>query len=496
MHVDVAIIGSGFGGLGAAIRLRQRGIDDVVILERSSQLGGTWRDNTYPGCRVDVPSALYSFSFAPNPDWTSTYSYQAEIWAYLERVASDYHLNELIRFDHTVSAVTFDETARRWRLVTSHGHVEARAVVLAVGGLSAPRLPEIDGVGSFTGPVMHTAQWDDAVVLAGRRVGVIGTGASAIQVVPEIAPVVGSLAVFQRTPSWVLPHEGHPVTSRTRALFHRLPVAQRLQRLWQYATRERLVLGFVKDPQRMVVAEKWGRQLLDAQVADPELRTRLTPAYRLGCKRALLSNDFYPAIGRDNVSLITDAITRIEPGGVRTADGVLHELDVLIYATGFHVTDNPIGDIVTGTTGVKLAEAFCGELPAYKGTTFPGFPNLFMLGGPNTALGHSSIIYMIESQLNYVGRALEVALRRGALVEPTPIAAAAWTNALRAKLPGTVWGTGCSSWYLNDLGLNTTIWPGFTFEYRRATRHFVAQDHRVTVPHDGGQRADTRTPAV
>jgi cation diffusion facilitator CzcD-associated flavoprotein CzcO len=490
VRVDVAIVGSGFGGLGAAIRLRQRGVRDIVILERASALAGTWRDNTYPGCRCDVPSSLYSFSFAPNPSWSNTYSYQPEIRDYLERVARDYHLIESIRFDHEVTDVSFDQASRRWRLTSAREVVEARVVVLAAGGLSAPRLPEIEGVGTFAGDVMHTAHWDGNIRLAGQRVGVIGTGASAIQVVPQIAPVVASLTVFQRTPPWILPHDGHPVTSRVRDLFTRLPFAQRAQRLWQYVTRERLALGFVKYPDRMGVAEKWAHQHLTHQVADPELQARLTPSYRLGCKRVLLSNDFYPAMVRENVALVTEPIARIEPEGVRTVDGVLHSFDVLIYATGFHVTDNPVGELVTGPTGVTLAGALRGELPTYRGTTFPGFPNLFMLTGPNTVLGHSSMIYMLESQLNYVVEAVDVALNRRAQIEPTLAAASAWTDMVRSKIPATVWGTGCSSWYLTNRGINTTVWPDFTFTFRRATRHLDVRDHRVTVPYDGPTREE------
>ncbi|HEY5267449.1 MAG TPA: NAD(P)/FAD-dependent oxidoreductase [Acidimicrobiales bacterium] len=479
MVLDVAVIGSGFGGLGAAIRLRQSNVENVAIFERASDLGGTWRDNTYPGCRCDVASNLYSFSFAPNPQWTNTYSYQPEIQQYLQNVADQYQLRNLIKYDHDVVDVSFDETQKLWRLTTSQGEYLARCVVMATGGLAEPRLPEIKGLELFQGPIMHTAKWNGNVDLAGKRVGLIGTGASAVQTVPEIAPLVGSLEVFQRTPSWVLPHLGHPVIERTKKLFSMLPLAQRLVRSWGYWRRELMVLGFVKDPTRMTKAETMSRDHLERQIKDAGLREKLTPSYRLGCKRVLISNDFYPALNRDNVELVTDAIQSIEAKGVRTEDGVLHEIDVLITATGFFVTDNPMATKVHGTHGEKLAGALRGNLANYKGTTFPDFPNFFMLGGPNTALGHSSIIFMLESQLNYVTKAINVALDSNALIEPKEHIAQRWTRELQAKLPGTVWGTGCSSWYLNDSGKNTTIWPDFTFKFRSATRKFDPRDHKI-----------------
>jgi cation diffusion facilitator CzcD-associated flavoprotein CzcO len=479
--VDVAIVGSGFGGLGAAIRLRQRGVRDIEIFERADDLGGTWRDNVYPGCRCDVASDLYSFSFAPNPAWTNTYSYQPEIRQYLHDVADRFELRELIKFDHEIVDVTFDPALRQWHLTTNHGEFFAKCVILATGGLAEAKLPDIPGLNDFAGPIMHTARWDDSVELRGRRVGVIGTGASSIQVVPQVAPLVASLDVFQRTPSWVLPHQGHPVLERTKQIFARLPLAQRAVRAWRYWRNELMVLGFVKDPRRMTSAETMSRDHLERQITDPTLRERLTPQYRLGCKRVLISNDFYPAFERDNVTLVTEPISFIEERGVRTADGQLHELDVLVAATGFYVTDNPMAEKVHGMGGVALADAFRRGLANYKGTSFPGFPNFFMLGGPNTALGHSSIIFMHESQLNYATHAIWAAVKSDALIEPKQHIARRWTRDVRAKLPGTVWGTGCSSWYLNSDGDNTTIWPDFTFAYRRATRRFSRRDHSISL---------------
>lgn len=480
MTLDVAIIGSGFGGLGAAIRLRESGVNDIAIFERASDLGGTWRDNTYPGCRCDVASNLYSFSFAPNPTWSNTYSYQREIWEYLDSVADQFQLRELINFDHDVTNISFDESTRRWRLTTSQGEFDAKCVILATGSLAEPKLPDIKGLKKFQGAIMHTAQWDESVVLEGKRVAVIGTGASAIQAVPQIAPMVGALEVFQRTPSWVLPHLGHPVLERSKRLYGTLPLAQRLVRTWGYWQRELMVLGFVNDPRRMTKAETLSREHLQRQVDDESLREKLTPHYRLGCKRVLISNDFYPTFNRANVTLVTEGIESIEPRGIRTADGELHEVDVIIAATGFYVSDNPMAAKVHGAHGETLSSALQSKLAHYKGTTFPGFPNFFMMGGPNTGLGHSSIIFMLESQLNYVTEAIAVALKSDALVEPKEHMAAKWTREVQAKLPSTVWGTGCSSWYLNAEGQNTTIWPDFTFKYRHATRHFDPRDHRIS----------------
>ncbi len=482
--VDVAIVGSGFGGLGAAIRLRQRGVSDVVIFERAASLGGTWRDNVYPGCRCDVASDLYSFSFAPNPAWSNTYSYQPEIRQYLESVAEEYELHDLIRFNHDVAEVTFDRDARQWRVRTNHGDVLATCVILATGALAELKLPDITGLIDFDGPIMHTARWDENVDLANKRVGVIGTGASAVQVIPEIAPLVASLRVFQRTPPWVLPHFGHPVRERTKRLFSGAPLLQRALRSYRYWRNELMVLGFVKDPSRMATAERLSREHLERQIDDPHLRERLTPTYRLGCKRVLISNTYYPAFTRDNVELVTAPIERVEARGVRTSDGVLHELDVIISATGFYVTDNPMAQKVHAANGTSLADALRGDLPHYKGTSFPGFPNLFMLGGPNTGLGHTSVVFMMEAQLNYATRAISEALAGQLLIEPKMHVARRWTRDIHAKMPSTVWGSGCSSWYLNAQGRNTTIWPDFTFTFRRATRRFSARDHQLVAARD------------
>jgi cation diffusion facilitator CzcD-associated flavoprotein CzcO len=479
VDLNVAIIGSGFGGLATAVRLREQGVTNFAIYEKADDVGGTWRANQYPGCRCDVASNLYSLSFAPNPNWTNSFSYQPEIWAYLRGVADKYHLRELIKFNHEVEDIRFDESLQRWQIVTNHGTDTARTVVLATGGLAEPRLPEIDGFNLFTGSIMHTAQWDHDLDLTNKRVAIIGTGASAVQVIPQIAPKVSSLTVFQRTPTWVLPHLGHPVKERTKRLYKLLPFTQRLNRAWTYWRREILAIGFVKEPRRMAQGEEMARKYLAHQVTNPELRAKLTPDYRMGCKRITISNDYLPTFNRDNVTLVTEGIDRIEPTGIRTRDGVVHECDIIICATGFYVTDNPMATRVHGADGESLAKAFVGRYPNYLGSAFPRFPNFFMLGGPNTALGHSSIVFMHESQLRYIVKAIKVALSKNALVEPRRAAADAWVEELQKKLPATVWGTGCQSWYLNASGENTTVWPDFTFKFRQRAKHFEAADHQI-----------------
>jgi cation diffusion facilitator CzcD-associated flavoprotein CzcO len=480
MTYDVVIIGSGFGGLGATHLLAQEGVTNVVMVEKANDVGGTWRDNTYPGCRCDVASNLYSFSFAPNPNWSNSYSFQPEIQRYLQQVAANFDLKKSVLFDHDVSRVRFDVKDSLWHLETNHGEVVGRHVIVAAGGLSAMKKPDIPGLDDFAGPVLHTAAWDSTVSLEGKRVAVIGTGASAIQAIPEIAPLVSHLDVFQRTPSWVLPHLGHPTKTWVRLLYRFFPFAQKIVRTAGYWRRELLAVGFVKQPDKMTEGEKMSRELLEKQVTDPAIREKLTPHYRLGCKRILIANNYYPVFNQPHVSLVTDGISGIEKDGIRTHDGVLHPADVIITATGFHVTDHPMAAKIVGRTGETLAPAFAGSMPSYRGTSFPGFPNLYMLGGPNTALGHSSIIFMHESQLQYIVRAISTSLKKDVLSEPTAVAAETWTSQLRDKLPGTVWNTGCASWYLNEQGLNTTIWPSFTFTFRRALRDYVPSDHLTT----------------
>jgi cation diffusion facilitator CzcD-associated flavoprotein CzcO len=481
MHTPIAIVGSGFAGLGMAIRLKREGRDDFVVLERADAVGGTWRDNTYPGCQCDVPSHLYSFSFAPNPEWSRTYSRQREIEDYLERCARDFEILPHIRFGHEVTEATWDEEAQRWRLTTPQGELTADVVVLGVGALSEPSLPAIPGLDSFAGPVFHSAAWDHGHDLRGERVAVIGTGASAIQFVPRIQPEVEKLHVFQRTPPWVLPHTDRPVTALERRLYRAFPALQRLARAGVYWSREWLVLGLTRDRRLMRLPQRVGRRHLRRQVPDPALRQRVTPRYELGCKRILISNDWYPALSRENVEVVTDAIAEVRPHAVVTADGVEREIDTIIAGTGFRVTDFPAGGRIRGRGGRTLTEAWNGSMQAYLGATVPGFPNLFTLVGPNTGLGHSSMVYMIEAQVQYVLDGLRIMRERGAAeVDVRPEVLTAYNGEVQARMGPTVWTSGgCASWYLDAHGRNTTLWPDFTFTFRRRTERFDAADYEL-----------------
>jgi cyclohexanone monooxygenase len=392
------VIGAGFAGLGAAIKLEEAGEHDFVVLEKGSDVGGTWRANTYPGAACDVPSQLYSFSFAPNPDWSMSFSPQPEIWAYLRRVAAESGTLDRFFFDTVVEEARWDEAAQEWRVRTSRGEVAATTVISGSGGLSEPRLPDIEGIETFAGDLFHSAQWDHSVDLAGKRVAVIGTGASAIQIVPEVQRVAAHLDVYQRTAPWVIPRHDRPYTRVERFLFRHAPAVQRLYRSAIYWGRETYVPGFTLDPRLAAPAKRMARANIEKGIADPVLRERVTPDYAIGCKRILISTTYYPALAADNVDLVTEPISRVEPGGIVTADGTTHPVDVLVVATGFHTTEQPIAQHVHGRGGRSLAEVWAdGGMASYKGTTTRGFPNFFQVVGANTGLGHSSMVFMIES---------------------------------------------------------------------------------------------------
>ena len=470
MDTGIAIIGAGFSGLAAAIRLRREGRDDFVVLERHEEVGGTWWANTYPGCACDVPSHLYSLSFAPNPDWTRSFSSQPEILAYLRRLTREHDLARSIRLSTSVESAAWDDAARRWVLETSGGTVRARFLIAAPGPLTEPRLPDIPGRETFLGTAFHSARWDHGHDLRGRRVAVIGTGASAIQLVPAIQPEAGALHVFQRTAPWVMPRANRTISARERALYRRFPATQKLARAGIYAGREALVAGLAKRPALLGVVERAGRAHRHAQIADPELRRKVTPHFRVGCKRILPSDDWYPALQQPNVELVTDRIAEIREHAIVTADGTERAVDTIIYGTGFHVADMPVGEWVEGRGGVKLADAWAGSPKAYLGTATHGFPNLFFLLGPNTGLGHSSVVYMMESQLAYVLGALRAA--GDGVVEVRPEAQAAFTAEIDRRMARTVWASGCMSWYQDATGRFPTIWPDWTWRFRRRTRAF------------------------
>jgi cation diffusion facilitator CzcD-associated flavoprotein CzcO len=473
-HVRVAVVGSGFSGLGAAIRLKRDGVDDFVILERAEDVGGTWRDNTYPGCACDVPSQLYSFSFALNPGWTRSFSPQPEIQEYLRRCAREQGLIPHLRLGHELRDASWDEQGQRWCLQTSKGALTAEVLILGTGPLSEPKLPSIPGLERFRGTVFHSAQWDHAHDLSGERVAVIGTGASAIQFVPHVQRTAAQVHLFQRTPPWIMPRVDRSITAIERWLFRHLPGAQRLARLGVYWSRESSVVGFTREPRLMKAVERLARRHLRRQVPDPELRRRLTPTYTIGCKRILLSNDYYPALSRPNVEVVTDGIAELREHSIIGGDGIERPIDTVILGTGFHVTDAPAMRRIRGRDGVLLADAWRNGMAAYLGTSIAGFPNLFMLVGPNTGLAHTSIVLMIESQLAYISGALRHLASSGAgAVEVRPEVQAGFVDEVQGRMPRTVWSTGgCASWYLDASGRNTTLWPGSTWGYRLRTRHF------------------------
>jgi cation diffusion facilitator CzcD-associated flavoprotein CzcO len=486
-HARVAIIGSGFAGLGMAIKLKQAfGLEDVVVLERRDDVGGTWHVNTYPGCQCDVPSHLYSFSFAPNPDWSRAFSMQPEIGAYLKRCADDFDVRRHLHTETDVESARWDEDRARWCIDTSRGSLEADVLVSAVGGLSEPSVPRLPGIERFEGDTWHSADWNHEHDLTGERVAVIGTGASAIQFVPHIQPQVGALKVFQRTPPWIVPHPDHPIAPRVRRLLKRFPLVQHVMRDAIYWGREAIVIGF-RNPGLMARGpEKIARRHLHRQVSDPALREQLTPHYRMGCKRTLISDEYFPALQQDNVKLVTDPIAEVRERSIVTEDGTEHAVDTIIYGTGFKIMDMPIAERVRGKDGRLLSEVWDGTPQAHHGITVAGFPNFFLLLGPNTGLGHTSVVFMIEAQIAYVAGALrELQERRVAVAEVRPEAQRASTEDVQRRLQGTVWNTGgCASWYLDDKGTNAVIWPGFTWAYKRRTLHFDAgsYDLRTAAP--------------
>lgn len=492
---DVAIVGAGFAGLAMGIRLQQAGLDDFVLYERRQGLGGTWYDNHYPGAACDVQSHLYSFSFEPKPDWTRRFAPQQEILSYLEHCADKYGIRRHLRLGTTVTSAVFDEAASRWTITTQDGaRAHYRHLIFCTGGLSRPAFPDIPGLASFRGKVMHSAQWDDDYPLDGKTVGVIGTGASAIQIVPAIAPRVGRLHVFQRTPPWIVPKPDGPISPRRRALYAAFPFLQRLARLALYWQREALAPGFFRFPGLLRVGEWVSRRHLAKSVKDPELRRKLTPHYRMGCKRVLPTNDWYPALQRANVELVTDGVAEVRERSVVTRDGRERPVDALVLATGFQAAELVAPFVVRGRGGRELNEVWRDGPEAYLGTTVSGFPNLFLIVGPNTGLGHSSMILMIESQVQYILDSLQAARARGLrTIDVLPEAQARYNQRLQARLSRTVWNTGgCVSWYLTRNGRNTTLWPGFTFEFRLRTRHFDPVDYATEAARTAPEAAERR----
>jgi cation diffusion facilitator CzcD-associated flavoprotein CzcO len=474
-RVRVAVVGAGFAGLGMAIRLTQEGVDDFVVLERADDVGGTWRDNSYPGAACDVPSLLYSFSFAPSSDWSRAFSPQPEILAYLRRCVDEFGLGPRIRYGHEVRAARWDDDGLCWRIETSRGSLTADVLVGGMGPLSEPRLPDVPGLDGFEGTVFHSAQWRHDHDLSGERVAVVGTGASAIQFVPKIQPIVGSLHVLQRTPPWIVPDPDRPLSAAERWLYRRAPALQRLMRSGLYWGRESFVLAFTGHRIPAWYARRKAVRNLERQVPDPELRAKLTPDYAVGCKRVLMASDYYPALQQPNAEVIAGGLAEVRPRSVIAEDGTEREVDAIVFGTGFHATDFPAGERIFRADGTSLADHWRdGGMQAYLGTTVAGFPNLFLLLGPNTALGHNSMVFMAEAQFEHVLDCLRHMERAGrGRFEVRSEAQARYNVDVQRQLADTVWNAGgCRSWYLDGHGRNTTIWPGFSWRFWQRARRF------------------------
>lgn len=469
--VEVLIIGSGFSGLCMAIRLKQAGIDDFVILERDAQFGGTWRVNDYPGCGCDVPSHLYSFSFAPNPDWRRKFARRDELWAYTRSLVQQFDLASHIRVNSALISARFDEASGQWLVQTASGELRCKSLVGAIGPLSQPRLPDLPGLAGFTGKILHTAQWDHGWDSRGQRVAVIGTGASSIQLIPQLVDKVAHLDVYQRTAPWVLPRIDRAISAPERWLFRQVPLLQKLVRGWIYCNFEMRLLAFAKYRSLTHIMRWAGMFNIRRGIKNPLLRAKVTPNFIPGCKRVLLANDYYPALAQPNVELIPLAVQSIRGNAVVDAQGVAREVDAIIFATGFDVEHAVASLHLQGRNGQSLATVAQGGLEAYKGVALPGFPNFFMIAGPNTGLGHNSMIYMIESAVEYVLQAVQ-ALRQTRTLEVKSQVCRNYNQTIQYRLQDTVWHSGCKSWYLSASGKNYTLWPGFTFEYRRITRQF------------------------
>ena len=484
MHRKFAIIGAGLSGLGMGMRLKQEGQTDFVILERAAELGGTWRDNTYPGCACDVPSHVYSYSFAQNPNWSTHYAAQPEILDYMRACAEDSGVLANIRFNSGVSQLQFDNAAANWQITLHDGRqMTAQYVISATGTLTRPNIPALPGLETFAGTRFHSSRWPVGFDPTGRQIAVIGTGASSIQFVPQIAPTAAQLSVYQRTPPWILPRNARPVPERWRRLFRRFPILQSLVRTSIFLKAEITILSFVGGSRLASAANRIGtRDALNhlvAQVDDPTLRAKLTPDYAFGCSRVLNSDDYYPALTRPNVELVTTSIARITADGIVDVNGTLRPADSLIFGTGFKAADYLVDMPIIGPDGSDLIDVWHDKGPeAYLGMLVAGYPNLFFLLGPNTFLGHTSVLLMVEGQYGAILDAVRKVERAGAATVSVRAGAQdAFVREVQSDLAQTVWQSGgCVSWYQRADGKNTTLWPGSVIAYRRRTRHLPTRD--------------------
>lgn len=480
---SVIIVGAGFGGLGAAMRFKQEGMDDFVILERAQDVGGAWRDNTYPGVACDVPSHLYSFSYMPKSDWSRVFSPGGEIWDYLRDCAKSSGLVPHIHFGAGLEKATWDAEARRWLVETPSGTWRAQYLITATGVLADASLPDIPGVESFPGPKFHSSQWDHSVSLEGKRVGVVGSGASAIQIVPELAKTASELVVFQRSAPYIVPRPDRAYSEAEKRTFARLPEsmdALRSEIFWggeyMYAQR-RAVPTFVAEARNMALGH------LADQVPDAALREKLTPNYEIGCKRVLIANNYFPVFNEDHVTLETSALATVDGSKAKAVSGNEYDLDILIFATGFEAPQPPVAQAIYGRDGVKLADQWSEGMRAYDSTAVPGFPNMFMMLGPNTGLGHHTMVFMIEAQADYMLGALEHAKANNyEVMEARPEAEAAYLTDIEDRSTGTVWlDGGCNFWYRDPRsGRLTVLWPDFAYAFRDENGNFHPEGYIST----------------
>lgn len=479
--LNIVIIGTGFGGIGMAIQLKKAGIDSFTLLEKAASVGGTWRDNTYPGAACDVQSHLYSYSFEPKNDWTRKFSFQPEIRSYIESCVKKYDLQAHIQFNQEVEAADFDAEAGRWNIRTKAGKdISAAILISACGQLNQPAIPALQGIEKFQGKAFHSARWEHSYDITNKNVAVIGTGASAIQFVPQITPKAKRITLFQRSGAWVIPKADRPFTKLELWLLRHFPALGKLYRAGIYWKNESRALAFTRFGFVLNIFAWQAKMLAKGKVKDPQKRHKIIPDYPIGCKRMLISNDWYDAINSDNLDLVTDDISHVEEDAIVTKNGQRHPCDTIIYGTGFAATDFLAPMSITGLDGLNLNDAWKDGAEAYKGVSVSGFPNMFILYGPNTNLAHSSIVFMLESQFRYVMQYIRI-LRESNLQYMNVKAdrQADFSHKMQAKLKGSVWNAGCTSWYINEAGKNTNNWPGFTFSYRLMTAKLNLQDYEL-----------------
>lgn len=469
ISTEVVIIGSGFAGVAVAHQLQQSGINDYLILEKSDSLGGTWRDNNYPGCACDVPSHLYSFSFRPNPNWSRQFAPQEEILAYLISTARHFKIDKAIHYKRELKSAAFDSESGRWNVECADGQrYNCRFLCTAIGALHVADVPKIEGIEKFKGEAFHSSAWNHDIDLSGKNVSVVGTGASSIQFVPEIADKTKSLTVFQRTAPWILPKPDRKISVLEQTLFEKLPVVQKAARASIYWRMEARALAFTRAPKVLGLMEPLARKNIQGKIDSAATVDQVTPNFTLGCKRVLMSNKWYQSLNKENVHLVSSAVASAGKNSITDAQGISHDTDVVIYGTGFKTVDAIADMDIRGADGITLGEYWKEGAAAYKGTQVAGFPNLFIATGPNTGLGHSSMIYMIESQATYIAACIQEADARNLQWLDVKVRAQnEWVTGLQKRLKGTVWASGCKSWYMDDKGNNWTLWPDFTFTFRK-----------------------------